>query len=58
MFLWDDNRMTDDGVVEIASSDDMLARFRASNWHVQEVEHSRRYPRRSPSARRASGRPA
>jgi transketolase len=37
VFLWDDNRMTDDGAIDIASSDDMLARFRASNWHVQEV---------------------
>lgn len=38
IFLWDDNRMTDDGVIELALSDDMLARFRLSNWHVQEVD--------------------
>jgi transketolase len=38
IFLWDDNRMTDDGRIEIAQSDDMLARFRASKWHVQEVD--------------------
>jgi transketolase len=38
VFLWDDNRMTDDGGIEIALSDDMLARFRLSNWHVQEVD--------------------
>lgn len=37
-FLWDDNRMTDDGAIDIALSDDMLARFRLSNWHVQEVD--------------------
>ena len=37
-FLWDDNRMTDDGVIDIAASDDMLARFRLSGWHVQEVD--------------------
>ena len=37
-FLWDDNRMTDDGAIDIATSDDMLARFRLSNWHVQEVD--------------------
>ena len=38
MFLWDDNRMTDDGAIGIALSDDMPARFRASGWHVQEVD--------------------
>src|SRR3954451_2085888 len=38
VFLWDDNRMTDDGGIEIALSDDMPARFRLSNWHVQEVD--------------------
>jgi transketolase len=37
-FLWDDNRMTDDGAIDIALSDDMLARFRLSSWHVQEVD--------------------
>jgi transketolase len=38
VFLWDDNRMTDDGAIELALSDDMLARFRLSGWHVQEVD--------------------
>lgn len=38
VFLWDDNRMTDDGVIDLASSDDMHARFRISGWHVQEVD--------------------
>jgi transketolase len=38
VFLWDDNRMTDDGVIDLASSDDMHARFRLSGWHVQEVD--------------------
>ncbi|MFO1050449.1 MAG: transketolase [Geminicoccaceae bacterium] len=37
-FLWDDNRMTDDGVIGFALSDDMPARFRLSGWHVQEVD--------------------
>jgi transketolase len=37
-FLWDDNKMTDDGVIDIASRDDMPARFRLSGWHVQEVD--------------------
>jgi transketolase len=38
VFLWDDNRMTDDGPIELALSDDIVARFRLSNWHVQEVD--------------------
>lgn len=38
VFLWDDNCMTDDGVIDLASSDDMHARFRISGWHVQEVD--------------------
>jgi transketolase len=38
IFLWDDNRMTDDGVIDLALSDDMAARFRLSGWHVQEVD--------------------
>ncbi len=37
-WLWDDNRMTDDGPIGIAQSEDMPARFRAANWHVQEVD--------------------
>lgn len=37
-FLWDSNRMTDDGAIGIAESDDMAARFRLSGWHVQEVD--------------------
>jgi transketolase len=38
VFLWDDNRMPDDGAIELASRDDMLGRFRISGWHVQEVD--------------------
>ncbi|HYZ33237.1 MAG TPA: transketolase [Crenalkalicoccus sp.] len=38
VFLWDANRMTDDGAIDIALSDDMPARFRISSWHVQEVD--------------------
>jgi transketolase len=37
-FLWDDNRMTDDGAIELASVDDMAARFAASGWHVQSID--------------------
>ncbi|MBV9248074.1 MAG: transketolase, partial [Acetobacteraceae bacterium] len=38
IFLWDDNRMTEDGPTDLAVSDDMIGRFRVSNWHVQEVD--------------------
>ena len=38
VFLWDDNRMTDDGPIDIALSDDIPSRFRLSHWHVQEVD--------------------
>src|SRR3954454_10480627 len=38
VFLWDDNRMTDDGAIGIALGDDVPARFRVSGWHVQEVD--------------------
>ena len=31
-------RITDDGGIDLALSDDMASRFRASNWHVQEVD--------------------
>jgi transketolase len=38
IFLWDDNRITDDGSIDLALSDDMQGRFRVSGWHVQEVD--------------------
>ncbi len=37
-WLWDDNRMTDDGDIALAMSEDFPARFRAAHWHVQEVD--------------------
>ncbi|MFI5953060.1 transketolase [Cryptosporangium sp. NPDC051539] len=36
--LADDNRITIDGDVELASSDDQLARFAAYGWHVSRVD--------------------
>lgn len=32
--LWDDNRITIDGPVDLSSSEDIAARFRATGWHV------------------------
>ena len=37
-FLWDDNRITDDGVLDIAQTDDMIARFALSGWHTAAVD--------------------
>lgn len=38
IFLWDDNRMTDDGPITIGASEDVPTRFRAAGWHVTEVD--------------------
>ncbi|MDE2364371.1 MAG: transketolase [Hyphomicrobiales bacterium] len=37
-FLWDDNRMTDDGHTDFAISEDVRARFRIANWQVIDVD--------------------
>ena len=37
-FLWDDNQITDDGDTALSISEDICARFRAANWHVQSVD--------------------
>ena len=37
-FLWDDNAMTDDGVITISISEDVRARFRAAAWQVIDVD--------------------
>lgn len=37
-FLWDDNHITDDGDTALSVSEDIPARFRAANWHVQQVD--------------------
>jgi transketolase len=37
-FLWDDNRITDDGSTALSISEDVAERFRVAGWHVQEVD--------------------
>ena len=32
--LWDDNRITIDGAVDLSSSENIAARYRATGWHV------------------------
>lgn len=36
--LWDDNRITDDGSTDLSISEDVAARFRVADWHVQEID--------------------
>ena len=36
--LWDDNNITIDGTVDIADRTDQIQRFRASGWHVQDID--------------------
>jgi transketolase len=36
--LWDDNSISIDGPTDLSVSDDQVARFKASNWHVQSVD--------------------
>ncbi|MFC3117822.1 transketolase [Jhaorihella thermophila] len=36
--LWDNNNITIDGTVDLADRTDQVARFKASGWHVQEID--------------------
>ena len=36
--LWDNNDITIDGTVDIADRTDQIARFKASGWHVQDID--------------------
>ena len=36
--LWDNNNITIDGRVDLSDRTDQVARFRASSWHVQEID--------------------
>jgi transketolase len=38
VFLWDDNRITDDGATSLSISEDVAERFRVAQWHVVEVD--------------------
>ncbi|WP_373236752.1 transketolase [Cohaesibacter celericrescens] len=38
VFLWDDNRMTDDGSTDQAVIEDNVARFDGAGWHTQRVD--------------------
>lgn len=36
--LWDDNRITIDGAVDLSSSEDVKARYQATGWHVESCD--------------------
>jgi transketolase len=36
--LWDDNRITIDGSTDLSTSEDVLARYRATGWHTVECD--------------------
>ena len=36
--LWDDNRISIEDDTQIAFTEDVVARYRAYGWHVQEVD--------------------
>ena len=38
IFLWDDNRITDDGSTELSISEDMRARFQIAGWQVIDAD--------------------
>ena len=38
VFLWDDNRITDDGATDLSISEDVRARFRAADWQVIDAD--------------------
>ncbi len=40
IFLYDDNHITIEGNTDLAYNDDVAARFKAYNWHVQKLEHA------------------
>ncbi len=57
--LWDNNNITIDGKVELADSTDQIKRFRASDWHVIEIDgHNPREIDEAISAARNTNRPS
>jgi transketolase len=38
VFVWDNNKITDDGATSLSISEDVAERFRVAGWHVAEVD--------------------
>ena len=57
--LWDDNRITIDGAVDLSSSEDVKARYLATGWHVESCDgHDFDDIARAIDAALADGRPS
>lgn len=57
--LWDDNRITIDGPVSLSSSEDIMARYTASGWHVEACDgHDMADTARAMAAAAADPRPS
>jgi transketolase len=57
--LWDDNRITIDGAVELSSCEDIAARYSATGWHVESCNgHEFADIRRAIDAALVDGRPS
>ena len=57
--LWDDNRITIDGAVDLSSSEDVAARYSATGWHVEACDgHDFSDISRAIEAAMADGRPS
>jgi transketolase len=57
--LWDDNRITIDGAVNLSSCEDIPARYLATGWHVESCDgHDFADIRRAINAAVADGRPS
>jgi transketolase len=57
--LWDDNRITIDGAVDLSSCEDIPARYLATGWHVESCDgHDFTDIRRAIDAAVADGRPS
>jgi transketolase len=58
-FLWDDNRITDDGSTALSMSEDVAERFRVAGWQVIEVDgHDIEAVSRALDAAKADSRPS
>jgi len=38
VFVWDNNKITDDGATSLSISEDVAERFRVAGWHVAEID--------------------
>jgi transketolase len=57
--LWDDNKITIDGAVDLSSSEDVKARYTATGWHVESCDgHDFADIARSIAAAKADPRPS